>query len=530
MTSLLGSGGGGTAMLLYFPEGNAGEKSRNQHIATDIYLGLLRGRSLSQFDGRTWKADEPQLTIQRGQKRSVASDQQEAKNGDIVELEAIRTPLGSTTLPIPYGTSRVLIRNPEGVMTAPVQIASGEWMDPAGSDHPVNYRLVVDHSRSAGFGSDSTDLPAEKHLEIPTIVKTKRMQTLARRIFPPGLNTAEKITRLQNFFTQEKFMAFTGDNGEDNGAEIDGQMTAFQNLQPIEKFLFLSKKGHCELFSGAAAILLRMAGVPTRMIAGFRISRAPMGDVLNVRSGDGHAWIEYWIPEKGWKALDLTPRFMFAPSFTEYLRTIYDIASAVWYRNITGNESPLQFLKLKDYFNLQALKSSKAEGYISRAQGHIERWAAEEKSTLLWILVYAVALAVCVFLVIRTWFPWILSIRWRVNEGPGWIKQERLRMEQFLVRKLYKRWIHHPATGMDFECAAHDLRILYGEQAAECFGVWRKTYLSARFGKISVYRKEVRSQLRSRYRELQQILGKRGEREDRRGNSDGDSDNPHKAG
>jgi transglutaminase-like putative cysteine protease len=510
--SLLGSGGGATALLLFYAnDAGSGERNKDQQIATEIYLGLLRGRSLSDFDGKEWRADEHDLQIKRERRRSTASE-------PTVELEVIRTPLGSATLPIPYGTSQVSIKNGES-LTSPIRITSGEWLDPAGADHSVSYRITLQSSDLTksplppGFATDAEDQPREKHLRIPELVNTRRLQTLARKLFPSQLSVAEKINRLQTFFTQEGFIASTGEGfdpeSEFFSGELSGNTTGangFQRIHEIEKFLFLTKKGHCELFSGAAAILLRMAGIPTRMIAGFRVTRAPMGDLLHVRSGDGHAWIEYWIPERGWKALDLTPRVLYAPTFGEYLHSLYDVASAAWYRGIAGNGSIFQFTKLKDYFNLQAFKTEKAHHYISKAQNHLERWASEEKSTLLWLGAYALALAACAFLVIRTWFPWILSIRWKVNEGPAWIKRERLKMEQFLVRKLYQRWIHHPTAGLDLERATHDMRILYGQAAAECFSTWQRTYLSARFGKVAIYRKEVRAQLRTSYRELQSLL------------------------
>jgi len=41
---------------------------------------------------------------------------------------------------------------------------------------------------------------------------------------------------------------------------------------PLEDFLFHQSAGHCEYFASAAAILLRLGGVPTRYVNGFLVA------------------------------------------------------------------------------------------------------------------------------------------------------------------------------------------------------------------------------------------------------------------
>ena len=38
---------------------------------------------------------------------------------------------------------------------------------------------------------------------------------------------------------------------------------------PIAEFLFVRKKGHCEYFASAMAVMLRGLGIPSRMVTGF---------------------------------------------------------------------------------------------------------------------------------------------------------------------------------------------------------------------------------------------------------------------
>jgi hypothetical protein len=82
----------------------------------------------------------------------------------------------------------------------------------------------------------------------------------------------------------------------------------FQSRQPVAEFLFEKKRGYCEYFASAAAVLLRLQGVPTRYIGGFNVIESNRsGDHFVVRESDSHAWIEAYIPGKGWVEADPTP-------------------------------------------------------------------------------------------------------------------------------------------------------------------------------------------------------------------------------
>lgn len=75
---------------------------------------------------------------------------------------------------------------------------------------------------------------------------------------------------------------------------------------PLAEFLFQTKAGYCQHFAGAAAMLLRMAGVPARVVAGFGTGRVD-GGVYRVRDVDAHAWVEVYFQGVGWVTFDPTP-------------------------------------------------------------------------------------------------------------------------------------------------------------------------------------------------------------------------------
>lgn len=77
---------------------------------------------------------------------------------------------------------------------------------------------------------------------------------------------------------------------------------------PLDTFLFGDRAGYCQQFAGAAALLLRLGGVPARVSAGFTSgTRDGARDEFVVRDYDAHAWIEVWFPRIGWVKFDPTP-------------------------------------------------------------------------------------------------------------------------------------------------------------------------------------------------------------------------------
>ncbi|MGA2927470.1 MAG: transglutaminase-like domain-containing protein [Solirubrobacteraceae bacterium] len=77
---------------------------------------------------------------------------------------------------------------------------------------------------------------------------------------------------------------------------------------PLESFLFDTKTGYCQQFSGAMALLLRMGGVPARVGAGFTTGTYDSAIKQYVVSDtDAHDWVEAWFAGYGWVAFDPTP-------------------------------------------------------------------------------------------------------------------------------------------------------------------------------------------------------------------------------
>lgn len=76
---------------------------------------------------------------------------------------------------------------------------------------------------------------------------------------------------------------------------------------PVDEFLFESRRGFCEHYAAAFTVLMRAAGVPARVVTGYQGGELnPIGGFLVVRQRDAHAWAEVWLEGRGWTRVDPT--------------------------------------------------------------------------------------------------------------------------------------------------------------------------------------------------------------------------------
>jgi protein-glutamine gamma-glutamyltransferase len=75
----------------------------------------------------------------------------------------------------------------------------------------------------------------------------------------------------------------------------------------LEQFLFHRRIGFCEHYAASFATLMRLAGIPARVVVGYLSGEYnDLGHFFLVRQADTHAWCEVWLPERGWARVDPT--------------------------------------------------------------------------------------------------------------------------------------------------------------------------------------------------------------------------------
>src|SRR6185295_13181402 len=103
-------------------------------------------------------------------------------------------------------------------------------------------------------------------------------------------------------------------------------------VDPLEDFLFHEEAGHCEYFATATAILLRIAGIPTRYVNGFLGGEwNDMSKHITVRDNRAHSWTEAYLGQLGWVRVDSTPVASRATRMGR-VRQLFDSVELFWSR------------------------------------------------------------------------------------------------------------------------------------------------------------------------------------------------------
>lgn len=127
------------------------------------------------------------------------------------------------------------------------------------------------------------------YLAVPSSV-SERMRQLADGIAASGVDAGGRIARLEEFFVGQQ-LAYATDGlpgGED----------------AIDSFLFENKRGYCEFFASSFALLLRLSGVPARLVGGYYGGEySEMGGYYLVTEATAHVWVEALVGDR-WRRLD----------------------------------------------------------------------------------------------------------------------------------------------------------------------------------------------------------------------------------
>lgn len=76
---------------------------------------------------------------------------------------------------------------------------------------------------------------------------------------------------------------------------------------PVDRFVFDTQRGFCEHYASAFAVMMRAAGIPSRIVLGYQGGELnPIGGHMIVRQSDAHAWTEVWLDGVGWRRVDPT--------------------------------------------------------------------------------------------------------------------------------------------------------------------------------------------------------------------------------
>lgn len=138
-----------------------------------------------------------------------------------------------------------------------------------------------------------SDTERELALQLPELAVTDRMQDLVADWRGSGRSDAELIDQALQHFNQQPFVYTLS-------PPVLGAL-------PVDEFMFETRRGFCEHYASSFALLMRLAGIPSRVVTGYQGGEwNPQGEYLAIRQSDAHAWSEVWLEDVGWLRVDPT--------------------------------------------------------------------------------------------------------------------------------------------------------------------------------------------------------------------------------
>lgn len=87
-----------------------------------------------------------------------------------------------------------------------------------------------------------------------------------------------------------------------------------------DSFLYETRRGYCVHFAGAFATMARMAGLPARIVTGYKADRKnSVENYLVVKERDAHAWVEVLLGTE-WNRIEATATAAHVEDPTQFLR------------------------------------------------------------------------------------------------------------------------------------------------------------------------------------------------------------------
>ena len=229
-----------------------------------------RGPVLAGFDGRNW--------TQEPGRRAVAP-----------ELVEAMQPVSYTINLEPHNRPWLLAletikESPAvGVLTPDRQLISR---------HPVRERKqyrVTSWLQTTEFGLDPDERSRLQRLPGDNNPRARKLAAGWRALPPP-----QRIRRALEFIANEPFVYTL-------------QPPLLDDDDGMDQFLFETRRGFCEHYSGAFTFLMRAAGIPARVVTGYQGGELnTVDDYLLVRQRNAHAWSEVWLDGRGWTRVDPT--------------------------------------------------------------------------------------------------------------------------------------------------------------------------------------------------------------------------------
>jgi len=267
----------------------------------------LRGSVLTLFDGRRWTNPRPSSDVLVQSYGRVFQLSTHASAFD--HREEVRIARGPQLNLIHY---RVLMEplTTSVIFTIPAaQALFGSFREIGVDDDRTFHNLDRDRTVSVYEGVSDVSVPlptildrlqgaslpvlSERYLELPELLD-ERIPELAHKLADTQPSPYRRALAIEHYLTSQYGYTL--------------QLPSEPPVDPLADFLFHRRRGHCEYFASSMAVMLRVVGIPSRVITGFRGAQFnQVNSTYIVRASDAHSWVEAYIPGAGWTTFDPTP-------------------------------------------------------------------------------------------------------------------------------------------------------------------------------------------------------------------------------
>lgn len=389
--------------------------------------GLIhfRGSSLDHYDGRKWtrlaKKNIP-VTKDRAGRFFIGYSQ-----GRLLEQEILLEPLDTDVL---IAASNVMYIN--GRIPSMRMDSSGTLYLPAPPYSRIEYTAWSDtlHPRGdSGFEAAAEEFRETSFLDIDP--SGPAIRALTKEVTRHAKDDNARAAALEAYL--KTAYEYTLDPPHTEGKT------------PLEDFLFYSKKGYCEHYASAMVVMLRGAGIPSRLVTGFLQGEwNSYGSYFIVRQENAHSWVEAYIKGRGWMTFDPTPgsgadMFNMPSAFSQYI----DFIKWKWNRNIVH-------FTLFDQVKMAVSFENSLHSYFSALKKAFAfTWnkdtASKDRKVLpqYWLIAVIIAIAALIIIILRKRSsahklaiktPWYYSEMIRILKGKGIERQAAETPAEFAKR------------------------------------------------------------------------------------------------
>ena len=286
----LSGGQGTTGMSDSMSPGEIANLSQSAELAFRVFFKgevpardqlYFRGLVFEEFDGKTWSpgGSDPLIDAaslaQIGVRNWLGADQEASRSTYRVRMEPTNQ-LWLFALDVAAPVSSDVVVSPRRLLESRDVLAARREFEFERISGPAMGRL-----RNARF-EVLTTLPEG-------VGVSTRM--LAKRMKDKSSSDQDYVRRVLEHFNQEAF---------------------FYTLQPqvlssdrIDGFMFETREGFCEHYASAFTFMMRAAGLPARVVAGYQGGQPGSAGSWEVRQLDAHAWSEVLI-DGVWQRVDPT--------------------------------------------------------------------------------------------------------------------------------------------------------------------------------------------------------------------------------